>query len=321
MRVATLCVAACLVTSASVTSSAPRPPVDSASVASEASPAQGSETQPILSSGRDASADAGSNSSDRPKSAAPSKAELCQTAAQVAQANNLPASFFTRLIQQESGFNPRVVSSAGAQGIAQFMPQTASSRGLLDPFEPIGALVASAKYLAELVGRFGNLGLAAAAYNAGPKRVQDWIAKRSKLPGETRNYVYSITGRVAQAWVDQAWADSRSRWQRQARLASVDGCPAVAPAGVSVLIAQNDRPQVSQDSAAAIPAHARPPKSVALERRSLPRPSHFIVGRPVPAAIKAAEARVLAKAKWQPGTRHGRHGLIRVAALARQETL
>ncbi|WP_068013913.1 lytic transglycosylase domain-containing protein [Rhodoplanes sp. Z2-YC6860] len=236
---------------------------------------------------------------------APSKAELCATAVLVAQANNLPASFFTRLIRQESGFNPRVISSAGAQGIAQFMPGTASSRGLADPFEPTGALAASAKYLAELVDQFGNLGLAAAAYNAGPKRVQDWIAKRTRLPAETRNYVYSITGQLI-----QAWTVSRSQAE-QIQLASADGCAAVAPA----LLAQNDGPPVSQSPEATVRSRDQRTKAAASERHGLPRPSHFIVGRPVAAAIKAAEAKVLAKAKWQSGTRHARHGVVRVASL------
>jgi hypothetical protein len=309
MRVATLCVAACLVTSASVTSAEPKPPVEPAGMASTIALPQGSEAQSAPSPGRDASADAGSNSSAQPKSAAPSKAELCETAVLVAQANNLPALFFTRLIRQESGFNPRIVSSAGAQGIAQFMPGTASSRGLADPFEPTGALAASAKYLAELVSQFGNLGLAAAAYNAGPRRVQDWIAKRTKLPAETRNYVYSITGQLI-----QAWTGSRSRTE-QVQLASAGDCSGIAHLEHHALIAQNDGPPVSQGSQATVRSHDQRAEAAASERHGLPRPSHFIVGRPVAAAIKAAEAKVLARAKWQPGTRHARHGVVRVASL------
>ena len=65
------------------------------------------------------------------------RSELCHTAASVATANNLPIPFFANLIQQESGFRPHVVSSAGAQGIAQFMPQVAASNGLANPFDPI----------------------------------------------------------------------------------------------------------------------------------------------------------------------------------------
>jgi soluble lytic murein transglycosylase-like protein len=73
---------------------------------------------------------AGAASSD----ASRSLAELCDIAADVAETYDLPAAFFANLIHQESGFRPRVVSPAGALGIAQFMPATASSRGLRDPF-------------------------------------------------------------------------------------------------------------------------------------------------------------------------------------------
>jgi hypothetical protein len=131
-----------------------------------------------------------------------SRRELCSTAASVAQANELPVPFFTNLIWQESGFKPRAVSPVGAQGIAQFMPRTAAAYGLENPFDPIHALAVSGKFLRELLGQFGNLGLAAAAYNAGPKRVGDWLARRGKLPAETRHYVHTITGRPADQWAN-----------------------------------------------------------------------------------------------------------------------
>lgn len=86
-------------------------------------------------------------------------------------------------------------------GIAQFMPGTARWRGLSDPFEPNEALNQSARWLSELRALFGNLGLAAAAYNAGPRRVKDWIAGRGNLPSETRAYVLTITGRSADEWL------------------------------------------------------------------------------------------------------------------------
>jgi hypothetical protein len=120
--------------------------------------------------------------------------------AQAAAAHDLPLDFFVRLIRQESSFNPNSVSHAGAQGIAQFMPGTARWRGLADPFEPLPALHESARWLRELREQFGNLGLAAAAYNAGPRRVQDWLAGRGGLPSETRAYVRIITGRPAEEW-------------------------------------------------------------------------------------------------------------------------
>jgi hypothetical protein len=132
----------------------------------------------------------------------PSFAEtLCKELGWAALDNRLPAEFFTRLIWQESRFDARSVSRAGAQGIAQFMPGTARWRGLADPFEPIQALRESARWLGELREQFGNLGLAAAAYNAGPRRVQDWLDGHGNLPGETRAYVRIITGRTAEEWV------------------------------------------------------------------------------------------------------------------------
>src|SRR5207237_7519505 len=116
-----------------------------------------------------------------------------------ARASGLPLEFFARVIGQESRFQtdavgPMTRSGDRAQGIAQFMPGTASERRLLDPFDPVQALPKSAEFLNELREQFGNLGLAAAAYNAGPRRVQEWLAGSGPMPQETRNYVSAITG-------------------------------------------------------------------------------------------------------------------------------
>lgn len=126
--------------------------------------------------------------------------EICTSVAESAHSNDLPLPFFIRLLFQESGFKPDVVSRAGAQGIAQFMPETAATVGLNNPFDPTQAIAASARLLGDLVRRFGNLGLAAAAYNAGPRRIQDWLDKKGKLPEETLHYVKTITGRPAETW-------------------------------------------------------------------------------------------------------------------------
>ena len=109
------------------------------------------------------------------------------------------------MIWQESRFQSDAVGpltrrGQRAQGIAQFMPGTASERRLLDPFDPVQALPKSAEFLSELRGQFGNLGLAAAAYNAGPRRVQDWLAGSGYMPQETRNYVLAITGTSVDDW-------------------------------------------------------------------------------------------------------------------------
>jgi hypothetical protein len=129
---------------------------------------------------------------------------LCRMIESAAAAHRMPVDFFTRLIWQESSFRPGVVSRAGAQGAAQFMPGTAAERGLADPFDPEQAIPKSAELLDDLRRRFGNLGLAAAAYNGGPARVEAWLAGRGGLPGETRNYVAAITGRSAEDWAEES---------------------------------------------------------------------------------------------------------------------
>jgi soluble lytic murein transglycosylase-like protein len=96
---------------------------------------------------------------------------LCRLIEGAARTQKVPRDLLTRLIWQESSFRPNVVSPAGAQGIAQFMPGTAKERGLTDPFDPEQAIPKAAEFIAHLVQQFGNLGLAAAAYNGGPARV------------------------------------------------------------------------------------------------------------------------------------------------------
>src|SRR5262249_52155255 len=115
-----------------------------------------------------------------------SRREICGTLVQSAQSNALPVPFFIRLLLHESGLRPHVASRAGAEGTAQFMPETARSVGLDNPFDPLQAIAASARLLRNLVTKFGNLGLAAAAYNAGPRRIHDWLVRKGKLPQETQ---------------------------------------------------------------------------------------------------------------------------------------
>ena len=145
---------------------------------------------------------------------------LCLTLARTALENDLPIDFFTRLIWRESRFRANAVSYAGAQGIAQFMPSTAADRGLDNPFDPITALRGAGKFLKQLRAQFGNLGLAA-AYNAGPGRVEAWLARRAALPRETRIYVWSITKIPVEQWIGQ-------EDKPEHRLGSTISCDAVA---------------------------------------------------------------------------------------------
>ncbi|WP_316237483.1 lytic transglycosylase domain-containing protein [Bradyrhizobium sp. SZCCHNR1015] len=151
-----------------------------------------------------AAAEGPENKTDESKESGTREA-ICLMIESAAKANDLPLEFFARVIWQESRFQSDAVgpvtrNGQRAQGIAQFMPGTANERQLLDPFDPVQALPKSAQFLAELRDQFGNLGLAAAAYNAGPRRVQDWLAGKGQMPWETRNYVAAITGSSIDDW-------------------------------------------------------------------------------------------------------------------------
>ena len=112
-------------------------------------------------------------------------------ASQIAQQQGVPVDLFLRLVNQESGFQPNVTSPAGAHGLAQLMPGTASDLGV-DINDPVQNLTGGAMYLRRQLDRFGTPELALAAYNAGPGNVQ----KYGGIPPfeETQNYVRSILG-------------------------------------------------------------------------------------------------------------------------------
>ncbi len=125
---------------------------------------------------------------------------VCQIIETQATDHGLDPAGFARLIWQESRFNPNALSPANAMGIAQFIAPTAKARGLTDPYDPALALEHSAQYLGEMTRHYVGFGLAAAAYNAGEGRVDDFLYRGRRLPGETRNYVRVITGASGDAW-------------------------------------------------------------------------------------------------------------------------
>ena len=159
------------------------------------------DAEPPLAIGRPPQ-DTGAAVKGQPAAKSPASANdlVCQTLESAARRNDLPVAFLTRLIWQESRFEAQAVSPAGARGVAQFMPGTAAWLGLANPFDVAEAINKSAEFLRNLSKQFGNLGLAAAAYNAGPRRVQDWLDGSGGLPPETEAYVRIITGHAAADW-------------------------------------------------------------------------------------------------------------------------
>lgn len=128
--------------------------------------------------------------------------DVCSTIERAAGQNGLDPHFFARLLWKESLFEANAVSPVGAMGIAQFMPGTADLYDLHDPFNPAQAIHKAAWYLRHLTDVFGNIGLAAVAYNGGENRAARFIARNGGLPYETQDYVASITGFEALRWRD-----------------------------------------------------------------------------------------------------------------------
>ena len=127
-----------------------------------------------------------------PKFAGRYRGEYLQAAKDAARRYGIPEDLFLRLVQQESGWNPRARSHKGAMGLAQLMPATARVLGV-DPNDPHQNLEGGARYLAQQYRTFGDWRLALAAYNAGPEAVR----KHGGVPPyrETRGYVAAILGR------------------------------------------------------------------------------------------------------------------------------
>lgn len=119
------------------------------------------------------------------------RGEFLDAAKAAARKHGVPEDLFLRLVQQESGWNPKAVSHAGAIGLAQLMPTTAARLGV-DPEDPVANLEGGARYLAAQYKRFRSWRLALAAYNAGPEAV----VKYDGVPpyDETQGYVKAILG-------------------------------------------------------------------------------------------------------------------------------
>jgi hypothetical protein len=226
---------------------------------------------------------------------------LCRLIADAAQAHRLPPEFFARLIWKESRFDIRALSPVGAQGVAQFMPGTAQERGLDDPWDPREAIPASAHFLADLKAQFGNFGLAAAAYNGGPHRVEAWLARGGGLPYETVDYVESITQRPVE-WFREPGREVEHR-PLEKGVAFAEACarlPVIATRAMGGAVASGERkPWGVQVAAgishgAALKAFARArarAASVIGDREAIVIRSRLVAGRTAWSARVGADSR------------------------------
>jgi soluble lytic murein transglycosylase-like protein len=109
---------------------------------------------------------------------------------EVARTYNLDPKLLHAIAKVESNYNPRAVSPKGALGVMQLIPSTARLVGVSDPFDPRENIHGGARYLKYLLDKFGDLTLALAAYNAGPKAVEAY----GGIPpyAETQRYVRSV---------------------------------------------------------------------------------------------------------------------------------
>lgn len=147
------------------------------------------------------------------------------------------------VMQVESGYNPKAVSRKGAMGLMQLMPETARELRVGDPFDPEQNIRGGTSYLRQLMGRFGSLELALAAYNAGPTAV----TRHAGVPPypETRNYVRKVLGLLHGSVPDtvREHVEWTARQQERQAAAQAQAAPA-KPSGKKVYLTRDANNQI-----------------------------------------------------------------------------
>ena len=130
---------------------------------------------------------------ERPAAAHPYAAHI----AEASQRFGIPEHWIVAVLRAESAGDVRAVSSAGAMGLMQVMPDTWAGLRVRyglgrDPYDPRDNILAGTAYLREMLDRYGNVAAMLAAYNAGPSRYDEYLATGRTLPAETRAYVAAL---------------------------------------------------------------------------------------------------------------------------------
>jgi cell wall-associated NlpC family hydrolase len=165
---------------------------------------------------------------------------------QAARDQGVDPALLKGLVQAESGFNPSSVSSVGAQGLTQLMPDTAKGLGVTNPFDPLQNLEGGARFLAGALKRFGgNEQLALAAYNAGPGAVERY----GGIPpyAETQAYVPRVLG-YANEYRAQGFGQSPATTPATTATPGV-AVAVAAPSGMTLSTAIADAPSAAAQNA------------------------------------------------------------------------
>ena len=132
-----------------------------------------------------------------PEPAAAQRVDIAAHVTEASQRFGIPEHWIRAVMRAESAGNARAVSSAGAMGLMQVMPDTWAGLRMRhrlgrDPYDPRDNILAGTAYLREMFDRYGNVAAMLAAYNAGPGRYDEYLATGRRLPAETRAYVAAL---------------------------------------------------------------------------------------------------------------------------------